>query len=76
MSLLREFQELTELAKAEGIGHVVGGPLVRSSYRAGETIDLLTKRLLSGQLPSTDNTASIRTMRRFPKLPVSSSFVA
>ncbi len=36
-----EFQELTELAKAEGIRHVVGGPLVRSSYRAGETVDLL-----------------------------------
>jgi lipoic acid synthetase len=36
-----EFQDITEEAKAAGIRHVVGGPLVRSSYRAGETVDLL-----------------------------------
>lgn len=39
----QEFQELTELARTEGIGHVVGGPLVRSSYRAGETVERLRK---------------------------------
>lgn len=36
-----EFEELAEMAKAEGISRVVAGPLVRSSYRAGETMGVL-----------------------------------
>ena len=36
-----EFQGLKELALAEGMSHVVAGPLVRSSYRAADWIDHL-----------------------------------
>lgn len=39
-----EFDELRELALEQGMGKVASGPLVRSSYRAGDILDELSVR--------------------------------
>ncbi len=39
-----EFQELKESAMAEGISIVLSGPMVRSSYRAGDVLEALLAR--------------------------------
>jgi lipoic acid synthetase len=37
----REFQEVAAQGRALGLSHVVSGPLVRSSYHAGEILDAI-----------------------------------
>ena len=41
---LEEFDELREIGYALGFGHVEAGPLVRSSYRAGEQVAAFRRR--------------------------------